>query len=163
MPSGEGVHIIYATGQKWERKKCIGQGCWHDKLLYCSNISVHLNYNTIFYMTMFCVIEDIFFVLQVELKMGGGAVVYWIEPLWIKGFRVRFPSMPDTFVLQQGTLSTLLLSTQVYKWVPGRMRTLLWLSWHYVRLWNGDWPECSPGSGGSALWVQNCAWILWPG
>ena len=23
--------------------------------------------------------------------------------LWIKGFRVRFPSMPGTFVLQQGT------------------------------------------------------------
>ena len=41
--------------------------------------------------------------------------------LWIKGFRVRFPSMPGTFVLQQDTLSTLLLSTQVYKWVPGRM------------------------------------------
>ena len=29
--------------------------------------------------------------------------------------------MPGTFVLQQDTLSTLLLSTQVYKWVPGRM------------------------------------------
>ena len=34
---------------------------------------------------------------------------------------VRFPSMHGTFVLQQDTLSTLLLSTQVYKWVPGRM------------------------------------------
>ena len=28
------------------------------------------------------------------------------------------------FVLQQDTLSTLLFSTQVYKWVPGRMRTV---------------------------------------
>ena len=33
----------------------------------------------------------------------------------------QFPSMPGTFVLQQDTLSTLLLSTQVYKWVPSRM------------------------------------------
>ena len=41
--------------------------------------------------------------------------------LWIEGLRVWFPSMPGTFVLQQDTLSTLLLSTQVYKWVPGRM------------------------------------------
>ena len=30
--------------------------------------------------------------------------------------------MPGTFVLQQDTLSTLLLSTQVYKWGPGRMQ-----------------------------------------
>ena len=41
--------------------------------------------------------------------------------LWIKGLRVRFLSMPGTFVLQQDTLSTLLLSTQAYKWVSGRM------------------------------------------
>ena len=30
----------------------------------------------------------------------------------------------------QDTLSTLLLSTQVYRWGPGRMRMVLWLSWH---------------------------------
>ena len=35
---------------------------------------------------------------------GGGAVVYWIEPLlWIKWLRVQFPSMPGTFVFQQDT------------------------------------------------------------
>ena len=33
---------------------------------------------------------------------------------WIKRLRVRFQSMPGTFVLQQEMLSTLLLSTQVY-------------------------------------------------
>ena len=38
-----------------------------------------------------------------------------------------FDSCPylSNFVLQQGTLSTLLLSTQMYKWVPGRMRIRL--------------------------------------
>ena len=41
--------------------------------------------------------------------------------LWIKRLRVR---LPGTFALQQDILSTLLLSTQVYKWVPGRMRML---------------------------------------
>ena len=53
-------------------------------------------------------------------------MVYWIEPLTLDQ---RVPgSIPRQclalFVLQQDTLSTLLLSTQVYKWVPGRMRTL---------------------------------------
>ena len=43
---------------------------------------------------------------------------------WIRWLQVRFPSMPGTFVLQQDILSALLLSTQVYKWVPSRMRTL---------------------------------------
>ena len=50
--------------------------------------------------------------------------------------------MPGTFVLQQDTLSSLLLSTQVYKWVPGRMRMLFvaWcgmcapLKWHLARM-----------------------------
>ena len=38
--------------------------------------------------------------------------------LWIKGLLVRFPSMPGTnFAPQQDTLSTLLLSTQVYKYM----------------------------------------------
>ena len=70
MPSGEEADIVlcYKSQVREKERKCIGQGCWHDKLLYCSNISVHLYYNTIFYMTMFCVIEEIFFVLQVELK-----------------------------------------------------------------------------------------------
>ena len=62
-----------------------------------------------------------------------GAVVYWIEPLTLDQ-RVA-GSIPvnawPLFVLQQDTLSTLLLSTQVYKWVPGRMRTsfccMMWL------------------------------------
>ena len=46
--------------------------------------------------------------------------------------RVRIPLSPGTFVLQQDTLSTLLLSTQVLNGDPvgGRMRTKLWLSWH---------------------------------
>ena len=48
--------------------------------------------------------------------------------LWIKGLQVRILSMPGSFVLQQDTLSTLLLSTQVYKWVPGRMR-MLFVAW----------------------------------
>ena len=52
--------------------------------------------------------------------------------------RVRIPLLPGTFVLQQDTSSTLLLSTQVL---------------------NAD----QVGSGESALWVQNCFWILWLG
>ena len=39
--------------------------------------------------------------------------------------------LPGIYVLQQGILSALLLSTQEYKWVPGRMRALLYsLIWH---------------------------------
>ena len=35
------------------------------------------------------------------------------------------------FVLQQDTLSTLLLSTQVYKWVPGRdANVICGMNWH---------------------------------
>ena len=59
----------------------------------------------------------IIFIIFVEVLWYIG-VNPW---LWIKGLRVPFPSMPGTFVLQQDTLSTLLLSTQVYKRVPGRM------------------------------------------
>ena len=46
---------------------------------------------------------------------------------------------PGTFVLQQGTLSTLLLSTQVYKWVPGRMRTLLLIELALCALFTKKW------------------------
>ena len=46
-------------------------------------------------------------------------VVYWCDrsTLTLRA-RVRFPLSPGTFVLQQDTLSTLLLLTQMYKWDP---------------------------------------------
>ena len=37
--------------------------------------------------------------------------------------------MPGTFVLQQDIFSTVLLSTQVYKWVCGRMQ-MLFVAWY---------------------------------
>ena len=56
----------------------------------------------------------------------GGAMVYWIEPLTLDQ-RVA-GSIPVTawhfLSFSKTLLSTLLLSTQVYKWVPSRMRTL---------------------------------------
>ena len=52
----------------------------------------------------------------------GGVVVYWCihSTLTLKA-RVRISPWPCPFTLQQGNLSTLLLSTQAYKWGPGRM------------------------------------------
>ena len=55
------------------------------------------------------------------------------------------------FVLQQDTLSTLLLSTQVYKWVPGRMRTLFvaWIgimapvTWRLAGILLREWKLCT--------------------
>ena len=51
-------------------------------------------------------------------------ILDWTLDSGSAGCGFRFLSMPGTCVLQQDTLSTLLLSTQVYKWVPGRMQTL---------------------------------------
>ena len=56
-----------------------------------------------------------------------------------------------------------MLSTQLYKWVPGRMRTLFvaWcgmcapLKWRLARMLPGSWE--------GALWVQDWYWIQWPG
>ena len=49
-------------------------------------------------------------------------VVYWsIHSTLTLRARVRISPSPCTFVIQQGNLSTLLLSTQVYKWAPVRM------------------------------------------
>ena len=60
--------------------------------------------------------------------------------LWVKGLRVRFPSMPGTFVLRQDTLSTLLLSTQVYiNGYPVRCERYLRLMWHVCA------PKVAPG------------------
>ena len=42
--------------------------------------------------------------------------------------RGQIPPLSWTFVLQQDISSTLLLLTQVYKWVPGRMQTL-YVAW----------------------------------
>ena len=56
-------------------------------------------------------------------------MVYWCDCLTLTlRARVRYPPSPVSFVLQLDTLSTLLLSAQVYKWEPGRMQTLLWLN-----------------------------------
>ena len=53
---------------------------------------------------------------------SGGVVVYWsIHSTLTLRARVRISPSPCTFVLQQGNLFTLLLSTQVYNWGPGRM------------------------------------------
>ena len=50
-------------------------------------------------------------------------MVYWCIHLTLTlRAQVQIPPSPCTFVLQQGNLSTLLLSTQVYEWGPGRMR-----------------------------------------
>ena len=72
--------------------------------------------------------------------------------LWIKGMQVWFPSMPGTIVLRQDTLSTLLLSTQVYtcKWVGGEGYVV------YVFACNAMigsliGKKCSLGSGNCAL------------
>ena len=84
--------------------------------------------------------------------------VQWYTGLnrWLpfKGLRVWFPSLPGTFVLQQDILSTLLLSTQVYKWVPGRMRTLFvaWcgmcapLKWRLARMLPRELMRCTMGA-----------------
>ena len=49
---------------------------------------------------------------------SGDAMVYGSEPLTLDQ---RVVGSIHTFVLQQDTLSILLLSNQLYKWVPGRM------------------------------------------
>ena len=69
-----------------------------------------------------------------EKKKTHRILVYLIEPLDSgsnKGLRIlAIPVNAWHFiVLQQDILSTLLLSSQVYKWVPGRMRTLF-VSWY---------------------------------
>ena len=47
-------------------------------------------------------------------------MVYWSEPLTLDQMVAgSIPVNALAIVLQQDTLSTLLLSTQVYKWVPG--------------------------------------------
>ena len=74
---------------------------------------------------------------------GRGAVAYWIGPLTLDQ-RV-LGSIP---VNAWHILSLLLLSTQVYKWVPGRMRTLfqtVWIGtvapvkWRLVRILLMEW------------------------
>ena len=84
-------------------------------------------------------------------------MAYWIEPLTLDQ-RVA-GSIPVNgwhfFVLQQDTLSTLLLSSQVYKWVPGRMRTLFvaWcgvcapLKYHLARMLPRELRRCTMSAG----------------
>ena len=51
-------------------------------------------------------------------------MVYWIEPLTLDQRVVGLiPVNACYFRPLADTFSTLLLSTQVYKWAPGRMRT----------------------------------------
>ena len=51
-------------------------------------------------------------------------VVYWcVHVIPAMKARVLIPPLGGTLVLQQDTLSILLLSTQVHKWVPDRLRT----------------------------------------
>ena len=65
----------------------------------------------------------------------GGVVVYWcIHSALTLRARVRISPSPCTFVLQQGNLSTLLLSTQVYngdqvgcdRWLCLNLPAALW-------------------------------------
>ena len=85
----------------------------------------------------------------------GGAVVCWCVHLTLAmRVRVGIPPTPGTFVLQQDTLSTLLLSTHVYKWVPGRMRTLIcrliWcalIKWCLARMLPRELRRCTLSAG----------------
>ena len=85
-----------------------------------------------------------FFIRQVPWKFYDD----WVED-WCRGVTVRHSRWDPGFeshcrqvllFFSKTLISTLLLSP---------------VKWLY-------WPECSPGSGKSALWVQNCFWIQWP-
>ena len=61
----------------------------------------------------------------------GGAMV---KAVWLLNSHAASPGLIptvayDPFVLQQDTLSMLLLLTRVYKWEPGRMRTVCYRGW----------------------------------
>ena len=106
-----------------------------------SNFYLDIVYITGAYALAFFAKWDRFSLWSIAVPLGAGILtllISWVRtyslevpwyiglnpPLWIKGLQVRFPSMPGTFVLQQDILSTLLLSTQVYKWVPIKMQIL---------------------------------------
>ena len=85
----------------------------------------------------------------------GGAMVWCVQLTFSFRIRIWIPPTPGTCVLQQDTLSTLLLSTQVYKWVPGRMRTLFvaWfgmyapLKWRLARMLLRELRRCTMSAG----------------
>ena len=63
----------------------------------------------------------------------------------------QFLSLPSSFIHQQDTLFTLLLSTQVYEWVPGRMRKFCMFEFARAPLRGcHECKEYSPGSGNCA-------------
>ena len=113
---------------------------WYLSLCACIPITIILKLD---FKDLWSVISKFVYLHSDCIIFCKGEVPWYIglNPwLSIKELRVRFPSMSGTFVFQQDTLSTLLLSTQVYKWVPGRMRTLLCcLMWHVCT------PEVAPG------------------
>ena len=101
-------------------------------------------------------------ILATRLIYSRGKWYIGLNPwLWIKGLRVRCPALLS---FSETPISTLLLSTEVYKRVPGRMRALF-VAYNVAcaRPRSGAWPECYPGSWEGALWVQDWCWIQWSG
>ena len=100
---------------------------------------------------------------QIVLTPGPGVlwrwrchgILDWTLDSGSKGCGFDSPQCLVLFVHQQDTLSTLLLSTQVYKWVPGRMQTLsvAWcgmcvpLKWHLARILPRELRRCTMSVG----------------
>ena len=94
----------------------------------------------------------------------GGAVVYWMEPLTLdQEVAGSIPVNPWHFCPSASTLYPLCCShPRCINGYPVRCECYLSLDVACVRPWSGAWPECSPGSGEGALWVQDWYWIQWP-
>ena len=76
-----------------------------------------------------------------HLSTKHSYILDWTLDSGSKGYGFDSHQCLSLFVLQQDTFSTLLLSTQVYKWVypVGNQRYLLHLMWHVCA------PEVAPG------------------
>ena len=90
----------------------------------------------------------VFVLCTTKIRWRCHGILDWTLDSGSKGCEFDSRQCLALFVLQQDTLSTLLLSTQVYKWVPGRMRTLF-VAW----CGNVYTPEVAPGQNALCLSV----------
>ena len=124
-----------------------GSFCTSYKLLYLCNRKDH---NILGVTKNFCYFSSLitfYYIHEVEVSWYIGA----FARLSRRGPGFESHHRRGTFVLQQGNLSTLLLSTQVYKWGPGRRWQIIVFEFASAIIGCYTGKECSQGSGNCAL------------
>ena len=107
----------YSRHIMWYKFSCVG------KKISKGSDEERVNYVTIYSGDVYWIEETNIPIVKIIVFVH---LIFMYRCLMLRAW-VRIPPLPCTFVLQQGNLSTMLLSTQVYtcKWGPGRMSQMI--------------------------------------